>query len=250
MIVFPAIDLRQGRCVRLRQGRVEDETVYEEDPAAVARRWVAQGAAWLHVVNLDGALGDQGAANKQPVNLQRLTEIRRAVPETMLQFGGGLRSLDEVAAALDRGATRVVLGTIAVREPALVEEAIQRYGPERIVAGIDARGGQVATHGWRQTSDKTAVALGQAMRSIGLVRAVYTDIGRDGMLAGANILDTVALAEATGLGVIASGGVASLEDVRRLKAFEGSGIEGLIIGQALYTGQIKLAEAIETARGR
>jgi phosphoribosylformimino-5-aminoimidazole carboxamide ribotide isomerase len=143
----------------------------------------------------------------------------------------------------------VVLGTVAVREPTLVGEAVQRFGPERVVAGIDARGGHVATHGWRETSDTAAVAVGQAMRSKGVVRAIYTDIGRDGMLTGVNIADTVALAEASGLWVIASGGVASLKDVERLGAFKGAGIEGLIIGQALYTGQIDLAEAISVAAG-
>jgi phosphoribosylformimino-5-aminoimidazole carboxamide ribotide isomerase len=249
MIVFPAIDLRQGRCVRLRQGRVEDETVYDEDPAAVARQWVAQGAAWLHIVNLDGAFGEQGAAGELPINLQRLAEIRTAVPETPVQFGGGLRSLEDVETALALGVTRVVLGTVAVREPTLVGEAVQRFGPEHIVAGIDARGGQVATHGWRETSDTTAVALGRAMRSKGVVRAIYTDIGRDGMLTGVNIADTVALAKASGLRVIASGGVASLEDVERLVVFAGAGIEGLIIGQALYTGKIDLAQAISAATG-
>ena len=249
MILFPAIDLRRGRCVRLRQGRAEDETVYDDDPAAVARRWVAQGAAWLHIVNLDGAFGEQGAAGELPINLQRLAEIRTAVSGTPVQFGGGLRSLEDVETALALGVTRVVLGTVAVQEPTLVGEAVQRFGPERIVAGIDARGGHVATHGWRATSDTTAVALGQAMRSKGVVRAIYTDIGRDGMLTGVNIADTVALAKASGLRVIASGGVASLEDVERLAAFEGAGVEGLIIGQALYLGQIDLAEAIGAAAG-
>jgi phosphoribosylformimino-5-aminoimidazole carboxamide ribotide isomerase len=248
MIVFPAIDLRRGRCVRLRQGRPEEETVYGDDPAAVARDWAAQGAAWLHVVNLDGALGD-ALAGTQPVNLRRLAEIRAAVGKLPIQFGGGLRSLADVKAALALGATRVVLGTAAVQAPELVAEALRRFGPERIVAGIDARDGQVATHGWQQVSDTTAVALGRAMRALGVIRAVYTDISRDGMLAGANVEATAGLARATGLRFIASGGVASLADVARLRARAGDGIEGVIVGQALYTGALSLAEAIRAAWG-
>jgi len=259
MIVFPAIDLRHGRCVRLRQGRAEDERVYGDDPAAVARRWVAQGAQWLHVVNLDGAFGESQSPARRPINLRRLEEICDAVPETPVQFGGGVRSLDDVQAALDLGATRVILGTVAVREPDLVTQGAQRFGAERLVIGIDARDGMVATHGWREVSNTTATALARAMRQRGVSRVVYTDIARDGMLTGANIEATAALARAAGLHVIASGGVASLADIRRLKAqshFLTSGgetddpsgsIEGVIIGQALYTEAVLLPEALEAA---
>jgi phosphoribosylformimino-5-aminoimidazole carboxamide ribotide isomerase len=257
MIVFPAIDLRHGRCVRLRQGRAEDETVYGDDPAAVARQWVAQGAEWLHVVNLDGAFGESEATLRRPVNLRRLEEIHTAVPETPIQFGGGLRTLQDAETALSLGATRVILGTVAVRDPDLVVEALRRFGAERIVVGIDARDGQVATEGWRQVSDTTtALALGRAMRQRGVRRVVYTDIARDGMLAGVNVEATTALVRGTGLRVIASGGVASLDDLARLKAKEdrqgsngfAGGIEGVIIGQALYTGTISLPDAIQMAR--
>lgn len=250
MIVFPAIDLRQGRCVRLRQGRAEDETVYDDDPAAVARRWVAQGAGWLHVVNLDGAFEGTGGTQRAtclPLNLQRLAEIRAAVPDTPIQFGGGVRSLADAEMALSLGATRVILGTVAVRNPRLVAEAVRRFGAERIVVGIDARNGQAATHGWQQTSGTTAAALGRAMRLRGVTRAVYTDIARDGMLTGVNVEATVAMARFTGLRVIAAGGVASLADVARLKARAGQDIEGVIIGQALYTGVVSLPEAIRAA---
>jgi phosphoribosylformimino-5-aminoimidazole carboxamide ribotide isomerase len=264
MIVFPAIDLRHGRCVRLRQGRAEDEMVYGDDPAAIARAWVGQGARWLHVVNLDGAFS--GAARRafggvasgalgRPVNLERLVEIRAAVPETPIQFGGGLRSLADADTALTLGATRVILGTIAVQDPELVAEALERFGPERIVVGIDAREGRVATHGWQQTSDVTATALGQAMHERGVTTIVYTDIARDGMLSGLNIQATARLAQASGLQVIASGGVASLEDLVHLGAAQGrladsgsvGSIEGVIIGQALYKGAVSLPEALETA---
>jgi phosphoribosylformimino-5-aminoimidazole carboxamide ribotide isomerase len=246
MIVLPAIDLRHGRCVRLRQGRAEDETVFGDDPAAVARRWVEQGAEWLHVVNLDGAFGEAGTDSDRPINLQRLEEIHAAVPQTPIQFGGGLRTLSDVETALALGAQRVILGTVAVQHPDLVDQAIQRFGPARIVVGIDARDGHVATHGWLETSDTTAIALGRAMVDRGVQLAVYTDIARDGMLSGVNVAATSALARDTGLRVIASGGVASLDDLRGLKA-EGT-IEGVIIGQALYTGAVSLPDAIQTAR--
>ena len=242
MIVFPAIDLRQGRCVRLRQGRAEDETVYDDDPAAVARRWVAQEAEWLHVVNLDGAFGQAASQPSRPINMQRLEEIHAAVPETPIQFGGGVRSLLDIQTALGLGAARVILGTVAVQNPDLVTEAIGRFGAERIIIGIDARDGQVATHGWLETSEVTAVTLGRAMRARGVLRAVYTDIARDGMLTGVNVEVTTLLARETGLAVIASGGVASLEDLRRLGA-KGN-IEGVIIGQALYSGALSLRDAI------
>jgi len=264
VIVFPAIDLRRGRCVRLRQGRAEDETVYDPDPAAVARRWVAQGAEWLHIVNLDGAFGQSYATATHKTNLQRLEEIRAAVPETPIQFGGGVRSLADVEIALGLGVARVILGTVAVQEPDLVTEAVQRFGTERIVVGIDAREGRVATHGWQHTSETTTVALGRTMREHGVRRLVYTDIARDGMLTGVNAEATATLARSTGLKVIASGGVASLADVTRLTAQDSllacgrrtAGIEpltegiieGVIIGQALYTGAVSLPEAIQAAR--
>jgi phosphoribosylformimino-5-aminoimidazole carboxamide ribotide isomerase len=253
MIVFPAIDLRRGRCVRLRQGRAEDETVYGDDPVAVARRWISQGAEWLHVVNLDGAFGEGTGAPGDQINLQRLEEIRAALPGTPVQFGGGVRSLADVETALALGATRAIVGTVAVQNPELVEEMIAHFGPEQIVIGIDARDGQVATHGWLKPSDTTAIALGQAMRAKGVERIVYTDIARDGMLTGVNVEATATLARATGLQVIASGGVASLEDIARLRANQlpGDGatgrIEGVIIGQALYTEAVSLPDAIRVA---
>jgi phosphoribosylformimino-5-aminoimidazole carboxamide ribotide isomerase len=207
---------------------------------------VLQGAEWLHVVNLDGAFGETEGDASRPVNLQRLAEIRATAPETPIQFGGGMRSLDDVEKALSLGATRAILGTVAVQNPELVAQAVERFGAERIVIGIDARDGQVATHGWLKTSDLSVVALGQAMRAQGVARVVYTDIARDGMLTGVNVEATAALARETGLQVIASGGAASLEDLRRLKAT--GKIEGVIIGQALYAGALSLMDAIQTAK--
>jgi phosphoribosylformimino-5-aminoimidazole carboxamide ribotide isomerase len=239
MIIFPAIDLRQGRVVRLRQGDPDAETRYSDDPAAMARHWASLGAEWLHVVNLDGAL----QAGDRSINLQRLIEIRQAVA-LPIQFGGGLRTLDDMDLALQAGATRVVLGTAAVRQPELVTQAIARCGQERIVVGIDAREGQVAIHGWQDTSDVRAVDLARRMAEAGVARIVYTDISRDGMLSGVNAAATAELAELAGIKVIASGGVRDLDDVRALLALEAKGIEGVITGQAIYSGALDLAAAI------
>jgi len=277
--VFPAIDLRQGRVVRLRQGDPAAQTVYGEDPAAVARAWAAQGAEWLHVVNLDGALTPQpplrplsvppnfggegeitlasqpplrpplapsnfgGEGSEGEVNLRRLAEIRAAVA-IPIQFGGGLRDVADIARVLELGATRVVLGTVAVRRPEVVAQALARFGPERIVVGLDARDGWVAVHGWRETSALDVLTVARRMRDLGVRRVVYTDIARDGTLTGVNLEATVALARGSGLRVIASGGVASLDDIRRLAAHAADGIEGVIVGQALYTGAIILKDAL------
>ena len=250
-VIFPAIDLRRGRCVRLRQGDPAAETVFGADPAALARHWVDQGATWLHVVNLDGALAADAPTRSSadlPLNLQRLAEIRAAVTAP-IQFGGGLRSLADIALALDLGATRVVLGTAAVQNPVLVRDALCRFGAATIVIGIDAREGLVATHGWLQTSNVPVLALAQAMRTAGVTHIIFTDIARDGMLSGAAAEASAALARASGLQVIASGGVRDLDDIRRLLALSGAGVAGVIVGQALYTGRLALPDALHLARG-
>ncbi|MFZ1465073.1 MAG: 1-(5-phosphoribosyl)-5-[(5-phosphoribosylamino)methylideneamino]imidazole-4-carboxamide isomerase [Anaerolineae bacterium] len=253
-VIFPAIDLRRGRCVRLRQGDPAAETVFGDDPAALARHWVDLGATWLHVVNLDGALQTDAAspapadAAALPLNLQRLAEIRAAVAAP-IQFGGGLRSLADIELALDLGATRVVLGTAAVQNPVLVRDALCRFGAATIVIGIDAREGLVATHGWLQTSNVPVLALAQAMRTAGVTHIIFTDIARDGMLSGAAAEASAALARASGLQVIASGGVRDLDDIRRLLALSGAGVAGVIVGQALYTGRLALPDALHLARG-
>ena len=242
MIVFPAIDLRRGRCVRLVQGRADRERVYAADPAAMARTWEDQGAEWLHVVNLDGALGDESAAN-----LAALARILEAVGAAV-QFGGGLRTLADVRRVLDMGVTRAVLGTVAVRDPDMVAEALDSFGSERIVVGIDAADGLVATHGWRQVSDMAALCLAREMQALGVERVVYTDIKRDGMLGGVNAAATRRLAASTGLSVIASGGVGSLDDIRTLAIAEDGCIEGVIVGMALYERRFSLSEAIAVAK--
>jgi phosphoribosylformimino-5-aminoimidazole carboxamide ribotide isomerase len=261
-IIYPAIDLRRGQVVRLRQGDPDAQTTYGDDPAAIAREWAAQGAQWLHVVNLDGAFemtaddrpqtaatktsivsGQPSAVGGLPVNLRRLVEIRAAT-DLPIQFGGGMRSAEDVALALSLGATRVVLGTVAVSKPEIVAQAVARFGAERIVVGIDARNGWVATHGWRETSALDVVTVARRMAGLGVKRIVYTDIARDGMLTGVNVPATLALARASGLSIIASGGVASLDDIRACAAGASAGIEGVIVGQALYTGAIGLSEAL------
>jgi phosphoribosylformimino-5-aminoimidazole carboxamide ribotide isomerase len=265
LIIFPAIDLRQGRVVRLRQGDPLVQTIYGDDPAETAARWAEQGAQWLHVVNLDGALtfslgqdsakgGDlkgAGCGDKLPINLRRLADIHASVGMP-IQYGGGLRSLADIELALETGATRVVLGTLAVQQPALVGQAIERFGAERIVVGLDARDGKVATHGWQATTELTAVVVAQRMAGLGVQRTVYTDIARDGMLGGVNVAATVALARESRLKVIASGGVRSLDDIRALVAPVGIGsegrIEGVIVGQALYTGAFTLSDALAVAQ--
>lgn len=272
MIIYPAIDLRHGRCVRLRKGDPNAETVFGEDPAQMARHWASQGAEWLHVVNLDGAFdaqqsqidalnqpsniliqfpGDASPTNKHtnmlqnlPINLQRLHQIRKAV-DIPIQFGGGLRTLNDIEMALMLGADRVVLGTVAVDQPELVRAAVEKWGSEKIVVGIDAREGYVATHGWQKTSQVKAIDLGHHMHALGVRRVVYTDISRDGMLSGVNVEETARLGDTTDLLVIASGGVASIADIERLKAFEHYNIDGVIVGQAIYTDNLDLAQAIQ-----
>ncbi len=247
--IFPAIDLRRGRCVRLRQGDPNAETVFDDDPAAVARRWAEQGASWLHVVNLDGALAadrhaltpdDRGAL---PLNLQRLVEICQAV-DLPVQFGGGLRTIEDVALAFELGATRVVLGTAALQNPEVVRAALLHFGPTRIVVGIDARDGWVATHGWLETSSATAHDLARRMAELGVRTIAYTNIARDGMLSGVDAAGAAALARASGLAVIASGGLRDLEDIRALLAGRADGVAGVIAGQALYSGALHLPAAL------
>jgi phosphoribosylformimino-5-aminoimidazole carboxamide ribotide isomerase len=246
MIVFPAIDLRRGKCVRLRQGRLEAETVFSDDPVAMAEHWVSQGAEWLHVVNLDGAFG-QASLNLRVVKEIKSSNFQHPTSNIQIQFGGGLRTMADIEGALELGLARVILGTVAVEEPSLVAEAVQRFGAERVVVGIDARRGQVATHGWQEVSSLAATELAFRVKELGVERVVYTDIARDGMLGGVNVEAVRELAQRTGLKVIASGGVSSLDDLRRLKKAEASGVEGVIIGQALYSGALELKEAMKVA---
>jgi len=246
MIIFPAIDLHQGRCVRLKRGQLDAETLYSDDPVAVACHWASQGAQWLHVVNLDGAFV-YGTGELSSSNLRIASQIAAAV-DVSLQLGGGLRTLADIEEALGLGMARVILGTVALRQPQLVAQAIERFGAERIVVSIDSREGKVAVRGWQEVSEVSALELAQKMRALGVQRVVHTDIARDGMLTGINVEVTRQLAEETGLRVIASGGVASLKDIHALQEIEAYGVEGVIIGQALYSGAISLPDVIALVR--
>lgn len=237
MIVYPAIDLRAGHVVRLKEGDPNQQTTFSHDPVLTARRWIDEGAAWLHVVNLDGTFAE---ANQ---NISVLEQI--AALGTPVQFGGGLRSLADIEEAFAHGAARVVLGTVAVEQPTIVDQSIARYGAERVCIGLDARDGKVMTHGWQQASTETPIGLGTQLAARGVRHALYTDVSRDGLLGGSAVAATADLARQTGLSVIASGGVSSLEDIHALAAERV--IAGVIIGIALYVGRISLAQAIEAA---
>lgn len=241
MIIYPAIDIRGGKCVRLTEGRFDAETVYADDPAAMALRWAAEGAEYLHVVDLDGARAGQ------PVNLAIVARIAATV-NIPVQLGGGIRTLAGIDAALAAGVTRVILGSVAVKQPALVKEACAAYG-DRVVVGIDAKDGIVAVEGWGVSGGVGAEELAARMAAAGVARIIYTDISRDGTLTGVNVSATRALARAAGVPVVASGGVSSLADVAAVRAAEADGVEGVIIGKALYTGAVGLAAALKAARG-
>lgn len=242
MIIFPAIDLKDGRCVRLVRGEMNAATVFNDDPGDQARRFLAAGARFLHVVDLNGAFEGR-AANAHAVEAIVVEVIKAGA---QVQLGGGIRTETDIARWLELGVTRVILGTKALRDPPFVVAACKRW-PGRIVVGIDARAGRVAVEGWAETSDVTATALAQRFRDAGVAAIVYTDIDRDGALQGVNVEATAALARACGLPVIASGGVASLDDLRAVAARAGDGIVGAITGRALYDGQIDLSEALRLA---
>ena len=238
--VYPAIDLRGGRVVRLAQGNLERQTVYGDDPAEVAHQWLAAGARWLHVVNLDGAFGARDAENREA--LAAVLRVSKEVGTVAhVQFGGGLRSLGDVEQALSLGVSRAILGTAAIEAPDLVTKAVAQYGAEKIAVGIDALDDQVRVRGWSQKTNVDPVTLGKKLCALGLRTIIYTNIARDGVGSGVDVVATKRLAQATGLNVIASGGVASLNDVEGVRS---SGLSGVIIGRALYEGQIDLKEAL------
>ncbi|MBI5482972.1 MAG: 1-(5-phosphoribosyl)-5-[(5-phosphoribosylamino)methylideneamino]imidazole-4-carboxamide isomerase [Deltaproteobacteria bacterium] len=243
MIVIPAIDLKEGKCVRLEQGLMDKDTVFNDNPAAQAKAWQDQGAELLHIVDLDGAFAGE------PKNRAAIEAILKAITIPS-QLGGGIRDIATIDAYLSLGLSRVIIGTAAQRNPELVREACARF-PGRIVVGIDARNGMVAVQGWAEVTDVTAVDLAKKFEGFGVSAIIYTDISRDGMLQGPNLEATKALAEAISIPVIASGGVSSLQDIENLMAIESSGVTGVITGKAVYTGAIRLAEAVAlTRKGR
>ena len=233
--VLPAIDLRAGQVVRLAQGDPARQTVYGDDPVAVAERWQAEGAEWLHVVNLDGAFGTDGGANAAALGAILSTGLK-------VQFGGGLRYQAGLARALEAGVARVVIGTAAVEQPELVDWALKTFGAERVAVGIDAREGRVRVRGWADDAGLSTRELGLRVRRQGVAWCVFTDVARDGVGGGANVAATVELAEATGLRVIASGGIAQASDVQRVRS---AGLAGVIIGRALYEGQVQFKELLD-----
>ncbi len=240
MIIIPAIDLRGGRCVRLTQGQATAETVYSQNPVVVAKKWCDEGAEMLHIVNLDAAL-----SNDDERTLKALERILYEV-NIPVQFGGGVRSLDDVRRLDELGATRIVIGTTAIENPVLLSHIIDEFG-STIVVGIDARDGKVALRGWEKISNIEAVDLALKVSEMGVERIVYTDISRDGMLSGINLEATRQIAETSGVKVTASGGVASLDDIYAVKELEQYGVDSLIIGKALYEGVFTLEEALDAA---
>lgn len=236
-IIYPAIDIRGGKCVRLLQGDYDQETVYGDRPAEMAVRFEQAGAGWLHVVDLDGA------KEGRPVNLDAIEAIVREV-RMPVQVGGGLRTIEDVERLLGLGVKRVILGTAAIEDRAFVEKALERHG-EGIAIGIDARDGYVATRGWLETSEVRADELAIALADAGAQTFIFTDIRRDGMMQGPNVEAIVSLARACGRSVIASGGVSTYADLERLAEHRGEGVAGAITGKALYTGAIDLAQALE-----
>lgn len=240
MILFPAIDLKEGRCVRLVQGDMERATIFNDDPAAQAAEFERQGFAWLHLVDLDGAFAGR------PMNGAAVNAVLAAVA-LPVQLGGGIRDMKTVDGWLAKGVARVIIGTAAVRDPEFVREAAHVH-PGRIAVGIDARGGRVATEGWARLSDMSAEDLGRRFEDVGVAAIVYTDIARDGVLEGLNIESTLALAASVGIPVIASGGLASIDDVRRLLQPDCAVLEGAITGRALYDGRLDPVQALGLIR--
>ncbi len=238
MLIIPAIDLKDGKCVRLLQGRAEDVTVYSDDPAATARRWAGSGAELIHLVDLDGAFSGRQR------NLDAIKSIRSAV-DTPLELGGGIRDMDTIGMLIDLGIDRIILGTAATEDPDMLGRACRKY-PGRVLAGIDAKDGMVAIKGWVEVTDHKATEFAKAMESRGVVGIIYTDIKRDGMLSGPNIKETKLLADSVSIPVIASGGIHGIDDIKGL--LEAGGIWGAITGKAIYSGSLDVLEAIELTR--
>ncbi|GAB4546185.1 MAG: 1-(5-phosphoribosyl)-5-[(5-phosphoribosylamino) methylideneamino]imidazole-4-carboxamide isomerase [Anaerolineae bacterium] len=237
MIIYPALDLRGGKVVRLRQGDPTQQKTYGDDPILIAQRWIAGGAQWLHVVNLDGAFNQ---ANDNEQILGRLAQLN--IP---IQFGGGIRSLEDAARALELGVKRVILGTSAIQRPELAAQAVETFGAEAVSVALDSKNGEVVTHGWQQGAGITSVEAGKRFAALGIRHALFTDISRDGEMRGANLEATIALARETGLQVIASGGVSSLAEITQLR--QSGVVAGAILGTALYEGKIDLSQAIHIA---
>jgi phosphoribosylformimino-5-aminoimidazole carboxamide ribotide isomerase len=236
MLIIPAIDLKDGQCVRLRQGLMDDSTVFSDDPVAMAQRWVDAGCRRLHLVDLNGAFAGE------PVNGEVVTAIAAAYPQLPVQIGGGIRNLETIEHYVKAGVDYVIIGTKAVKEPAFVAEACAAF-PGKVIVGLDAKDGLVATDGWAEVSEVRATDLARQFESDGVSAIVYTDIARDGMMQGVNVEATVAMAQASRIPVIASGGITNMDDIRGLVAVADQGICGAITGRAIYEGTLDVAEA-------
>src|SRR5690554_1279795 len=236
MLIIPAIDLKDGKCVRLRQGRMDESTEYGDDPVAMAARWVDAGARRLHLVDLNGAFAGE------PVNGEIVRAIANRYPDLPIQIGGGIRSAETIEAYLRAGVQWVIIGTKAVKEPQFVTDMCKQF-PGHIIVGLDAKDGWVATDGWAEVSNVQASELAKRFEQDGVSSIVYTDIARDGMMQGVNVQATVAMAQASSIPVIASGGITNMDDIRALKAEAGKGICGAITGRAIYEGSLNMAEA-------
>ena len=236
MLIIPAIDLKDGQCVRLRQGLMEDSTVFSDDPVAMATQWVKAGTRRLHLVDLNGAFAGE------PVNGEVVNAIAKAYPSLPIQIGGGIRSLETIEAYVKAGVSYVIIGTKAVREPEFVGEACRAF-PGKVIVGLDAKNGLVATDGWAEVSDVKATDLARQFDALGVSAIVYTDIARDGMMQGVNVEATVEMAKASSIPVIASGGITSMDDIKALASVASSGICGAITGRAIYEGTLDVAEA-------
>ena len=241
MILFPAIDLKDGECVRLKLGDMDQATVFNDDPGAQARAFQDQGFEWLHVVDLNGAFAGK------PVNGDAVDSILKSTTNPV-QLGGGIRDLKQIETWLDKGIKRVILGTVAVRDPELVKEACRLF-PDQVAVGIDAKGGYVAVEGWDETSELTTIDLAKKFEDAGVSAIIFTDIDRDGILKGLNFPSTIALGNAVSIPVIASGGLASIDDVKRLMEPDCAKLEGAISGRALYDGRLDPAEAMAVIKG-
>ncbi len=240
MLVIPAIDLKDGFCVRLKQGRMEDDTVFSNDPVAMAQRWVDAGARRLHIVDLNGAFVGE------PVNIDIIHKISKAFPKLPIQVGGGIRQLDTIRSYLEAGVDFVIIGTKAVTDPNFVSQACHAF-PEHIIVGLDAKDGKVATDGWAKVSDYTVIDLAKRFEQDGVSAIVYTDINRDGMMKGVNVHSTVELAQAIDIPVIASGGITTIDDIAALCKVANFGIIGAITGRAIYEGTLDFAKAQQLA---
>jgi phosphoribosylformimino-5-aminoimidazole carboxamide ribotide isomerase len=240
MLIFPAIDLKDGKCVRLRQGRMEEATIYGDDPAAVALKWQEAGAPWLHLVDLDGAF------SRRPQNLEAIRAIRQALA-IPIQLGGGIRTLETIKSYFDLGLDRLILGTVVLKDPELAARACALF-PGRIAFGLDARDGLLSVEGWTEATGKTALTAARDLAALKPAALIYTDISRDGVKRGLNLTATEALARSVPVPVIASGGVSSLKDIADLMPLEAAGVVGVIIGRALYDGSLTLAEALKMAQ--